>query len=125
MSDKNKELNRVEPLRTLSDEQLITERKLPRRSFLGASGALIAGVSGIASGMYAAVRQDDPNKRPNNDPPKPEDRPKPDDQPKPEDRPKSEEERKAEERRRKAEERRKAQDRPKPDDTPKPDDPHR
>ena len=102
-----------------SDDEIMTERKLARRSFLGSGGALLMAVGGIST-TYAA-QQDDPNKRPD-DKPRPEDKPRPDDKPRaedkarPEDREKAEARRKREERER--EERRKAQD---PD---KPADPH-
>lgn len=111
-----------QPLRTLKDEDIVTARKFPRRSFLSTSGALLAGVAGIVSGAPLAGLQD-PSKRPEDQPkpddrPKPEDRPKPDDQSKPEDRPKPDERRKSEDKRRKRD------DHPNPDDAQKKTDPH-
>ena len=88
---------------TLTDDDIVTERKLPRRSFLNSSGALLAGIVGMVSGARSSAQEADPNKRP-------EDQPKPDDKRKPDDR-------------RKADDKRKTEDRPKPDDKRKPEDP--
>ncbi|HKW89326.1 MAG TPA: hypothetical protein VJN21_11285 [Candidatus Acidoferrales bacterium] len=43
----------------LTDEQIVTERKLGRRSFLAATGALLLGAAALASGVVA---QDAPQK---------------------------------------------------------------
>ncbi len=74
------------PLETLTDEQIVTERRLPRRSFLGATGALLTGAAGIVSGVRASTvrnspyddpkRPDDPDKRPADPDKRPEDREK-------------------------------------------------
>lgn len=71
MSDENRDL---ESLQTIKDDQIVTERKLPRRSFLGTTGAFLAGAAGIVSGVRAASvrnsthddpkKPDDPDKRP-------------------------------------------------------------
>ena len=81
--------NEVRPdaIRTISDDEIMTERKLARRSFLGSGGALLMAVGGIST-TYAA-QQDDPNKRPD-DKPRPEDKPRPDDKPRAEDKAKPE-----------------------------------
>lgn len=58
----------LEPLRTVTDDEIVTERRLPRRSFLSASGALLAGATGIVSSLRASglghPAQDDPDKKP-------------------------------------------------------------
>lgn len=68
MSDRKTELSDLEPIRTITDDQIVTERKLPRRSFLSRSGALLAGATGIVSGLKASgfhhSAQDDPDKKP-------------------------------------------------------------
>lgn len=120
MNEKNAESYKPESLRTLRDEEIITERNLPRRSFLSTSGALLAGIAGMVSGAHA-MAQDDPKKRPDDAPKpddqrKPEDRPKPDDQPKPEDRRKSDDAQKQEERRKRDESRKRSSDPDKPTD---------
>jgi hypothetical protein len=43
--------------KTVRDEQILTERKFPRRSFLTATGALLAGAVAIASGVRASAQQ--------------------------------------------------------------------
>jgi hypothetical protein len=110
MSDRNFEPDKRDLPRTITDEEIVTERMLPRRSFLQSSGALFAGVAGIVTGARAAA-QDDPDKRPD-DARKPEHRPNPDDAQKPEDRPKPDDTRKPEHRR-------KSDDQAKPEDAPK------
>ncbi len=68
MSDKKTEVTNVESLQTIADDQIVTERKLPRRSFLGTTGALLAGAAGIVAGVRASNIQDsgqnDPDKKP-------------------------------------------------------------
>lgn len=58
----------LDPLRTVTDDQIVTERTLPRRSFLSRTGALLAGATGIVSGIRASglgySAQDDPDKKP-------------------------------------------------------------
>ena len=41
MIEKNSEVTDVELLQTITDDQIITERRLPRRSFLSATGVLL------------------------------------------------------------------------------------
>jgi hypothetical protein len=43
--------------KTVRDEQILTERKFPRRSFLTATGALLAGAVAIASGVRASAQE--------------------------------------------------------------------
>lgn len=43
-------------LKTVTNEQIVTERKFPRRSFLTATGALLAGAVAIASGVRASAQ---------------------------------------------------------------------
>ncbi len=65
MADKDTELTNLESLRTVTDDQIVTERRLPRRSFLNRTGALLAGAAGIVSGLRAStLQQDDPDKKP-------------------------------------------------------------
>lgn len=108
MNETNAEPYKPESLRTLRDEEIITERNLPRRSFLSTSGALLLGIAGMVSGAHA-MAQDDPKKRPD-------DAPKPDDQRKPEDRRKSDDAQKQEERRKRDESRKRSSDPDKPTD---------
>jgi len=42
---------------TLTDGQIVTERKHPRRSFLTATGALLAGAAAIVSGVHAEPQE--------------------------------------------------------------------
>lgn len=63
-----------EPLTTLTDDEIVTERKLARRSFLSRTGAVLAGAAGIVAGLRAATvknaspddpkKPEDPDKRP-------------------------------------------------------------
>lgn len=62
MSEKDSELQNLESLRTVTDEEIVTERTVPRRSFLRSSGALLAGAAGIVAGGQV-LAQDDPDKR--------------------------------------------------------------
>ena len=87
----DKKTENVESLPSLTDDQIVTERKVARRSFVATSGALLAGAAGLLAGLRAAtartVSQDDPKPRPD-DPPRPEDpdrRPADPDKPRPED----------------------------------------
>lgn len=56
------------PKVTVTDEQIVTERKFPRRSFLAATGTLLAGAVAIASGVRASAQQADPDKKKPADP---------------------------------------------------------
>ncbi len=67
MVDKNIETPDSESPRTLTDDEIVTERKVRRRSFLSTTGAVLIGAAGIVSGASASGLhnpQDDPNKRP-------------------------------------------------------------
>lgn len=55
---------RPESVRSISDEDIVTERKLPRRSFLRTSGALLASGAGVVATAGMARAQDDPDKKP-------------------------------------------------------------
>lgn len=74
MIDKNNEAADLESLETLTDDQIVTERKLPRRSFLGTTGAILAGAAGIVSGLRAATRQNAPQNDPDRKPADPDKR---------------------------------------------------
>lgn len=65
---------------TLSDGQIVTERKIPRRSFFIAAGALVAGSAAlVACGNNAGQGRADPDqKRPDPDQQKAPARPDPD-----------------------------------------------
>jgi hypothetical protein len=56
MADRNLKAVNPELSRTLTDDQIVTEKKLPRRSFLSAAGTLLAGgaVAIVAAGRAAA-----------------------------------------------------------------------
>jgi hypothetical protein len=45
----------MEPLRSITDDQIVTERKLPRRSFLSSTGALLGGAAAIVAGLRAST----------------------------------------------------------------------
>lgn len=66
MSKQNIKSTESESLQTVTDDQIVTERKLPRRSFLSTTGAVLAGAAGIVAGVRAATirnaSQDDPKK---------------------------------------------------------------
>jgi outer membrane biosynthesis protein TonB len=68
MTDRKTEKPDLEPLRTVTDDEIVTERRLPRRSFLSTSGVLLAGATGIVSGVRASglphSAQEDPHKKP-------------------------------------------------------------
>jgi hypothetical protein len=68
MAEKNPEALKPNSTQSLTDDQMITERKRPRRSFLSASGALVVGAAAIASGVRAAAQNTDPDKKPPTDP---------------------------------------------------------
>jgi hypothetical protein len=67
MSDGKAEGPGLNPL-SITDDEIVTERRLPRRSFLSATGALLAGATGVVSGLRASglrhQGQDDPDKKP-------------------------------------------------------------
>lgn len=57
MAEKDPKVVRPESSHTLTDEQIVTERKMPRRSFLTAAGALLVGAAALASGVRAVAQQ--------------------------------------------------------------------
>ena len=73
----DKKTEDVESLRSLTDEQIVTERRVARRSFLTSSGAVLTGAAGLVAGLRAAaartVSHDDPKPRPDDPPPPPPD----------------------------------------------------
>jgi hypothetical protein len=77
MADTNPKGVNQESIRTLTDDQIVTERKLPRRSFLTATGTLLAGAAALVSGVRAAAqdtgqekKESDPDKKKESDPDK-------------------------------------------------------
>jgi hypothetical protein len=65
MSDEKRKAVNQEPARTLTDGEIVTERKLPRRSFLTAAGTVLAGGAlAIVSGTRAAAQQPDSDAKP-------------------------------------------------------------
>ena len=53
-----------ETARNLNDDQIITERKHPRRAFLGVAGALLAGgAAALVSGLNAEAQDAPPAKK--------------------------------------------------------------
>lgn len=72
MADKDPEVVNQEPSGTVTDDQIVTERKMPRRSFLAATGAFLAGAAVIASSVRAAAQEttSDPDKKKGSDPDK-------------------------------------------------------
>jgi hypothetical protein len=71
-------------LQTLRDDQIVTEKAVPRRSFLTATGAiLVGGAAALVFGRTAIAQSQDPDKPRNPDPDKPQDPNKPQDPDKP------------------------------------------
>jgi hypothetical protein len=69
MAEKDPKVVKQESSRTLTDEQIVTERKMPRRSFLTAAGALLVGAAALASGVRAVAQQgSDPDSKKAADP---------------------------------------------------------
>ena len=65
------DLNKREFSQTLTDEQIITERNLPRRSFLARTGvALAGGAAALILGRTAGAQAQDPDKPKGGDPDK-------------------------------------------------------
>ena len=63
MPDATRDNNNQESARTLTDEQVVTKRKLPARKFLSAAGMLLAtGALAVASGAPTAPQTQDPDK---------------------------------------------------------------
>ena len=67
MTDKNNDSANPELPRTVTDDQIVTERRFPRRSFLSATGAVLTGAIGIASSLRASP-QSDPDQKKASDP---------------------------------------------------------
>src|SRR5438067_2477769 len=81
---------------TLTNEEIVTERRLRRRAFLSATGVFVAGgaasvVAGARTLAQQVIQNDqpkqDPDKPRHTDQPKPSDQPPPTDQPRPSDQP--------------------------------------
>ena len=73
MDEKNREGANSKSSRSLTDDQIVTEKKLPRRSFLSTSGLFLAGgAAAIVSGVRAKAAS--PDDAPRRDPDKPADR---------------------------------------------------
>lgn len=69
MAEKDPKVVGQESSQTLTDEQIVTERKMPRRSFLTAAGALLVGAAALASGVRAVAQQgSDPDSKKATDP---------------------------------------------------------
>lgn len=69
MAEKDPRVVKQESSQTLMDEQIVTERKMPRRSFLTAAGALLVGAAALASGVRAVAQQgSDPDSKKAADP---------------------------------------------------------
>ena len=54
---KNPKVVNQESSRTVTDDQIVTERKSPRRSFLTATGAVLAAAAAIVSGARAEPQE--------------------------------------------------------------------
>src|SRR6266568_4354232 len=64
MAVKKTEASNQESPRALSDDQIVTKRKLPRRSFLTAAGTILAGGAvAMVSGGRAAAQETTPEKK--------------------------------------------------------------
>ena len=73
-----------QPPQTLKDEQIVTEKVVPRRSFLAATGAvLMSGAAALVLGKTAGAQSQDPDKPKPADPDK--QKPEDPDKPKPAD----------------------------------------
>src|SRR5215469_9899144 len=63
-------VNQASP-RTITDEQIVTEKSLPRRSFLTTTGAvLVGGAAALVLGTNALGQSQDPDKAKTQDPDK-------------------------------------------------------
>lgn len=63
--DEGREVVNQESPRTLTDKEMVTERRVPRRSFLTAAGTLLAGGAlAIVSGRRAAAQEPDSDAKP-------------------------------------------------------------
>ena len=74
MTDSKPEELDPESTQTLTDDQIVTESKLQRRSFLATAGAFVAGAAAVVAGARAtdllASPQNDPDKKKASDPDK-------------------------------------------------------
>lgn len=68
MAEKDAKDGKQQRPQTVTDEQIVTTTKFPRRSFLTATGALLAGAVAVASGMRASAQEQDPDKKKPTDP---------------------------------------------------------
>lgn len=59
MAEKSKEVVNGQNAKSLSEEQIVTERTLSRRSFLTSTGALLAGAVALATGMPLMAQEKD------------------------------------------------------------------
>ena len=76
MTEQNLKAPNPHASRTLTDDQIVTVRKLPRRSFLSATGVILAGAAAVVTGARAMAQ--DPDKRPADPDKRPADSDKPD-----------------------------------------------
>lgn len=78
MRDTNEKGFNSHSARTLTDEQIVTEKTVPRRSFLARTGAvLFGGATALLLGRTAGAQAQDPDKPRTPDPDKPQDPDKP------------------------------------------------
>lgn len=69
MSEKDPEAVNPDAPQILTDDQIVTERKVPRRSFMTAAGTLLVGGAGIlALGRRAAAQDTDSDAKKESDP---------------------------------------------------------
>jgi hypothetical protein len=68
MAEKDAKIVKQGKSQSVTDEQIKTERKFPRRSFLVATGTLLAGAVALASGVRASAQQSDPDSKKASDP---------------------------------------------------------
>jgi hypothetical protein len=74
MTEKNSEAPNSNLSRTLTDDQIVTEKKVQRRSFLSATGIVLAGAAAIVSGVRATAGGLNADDKPRSDPDKPADK---------------------------------------------------
>ncbi|MGH9404276.1 MAG: hypothetical protein ACRD3D_00400 [Terriglobia bacterium] len=63
MTNQDSQLKNPKQPQTLTDDQIVTERKLPRRSFLATGGVFLAGAAALVSGARAFAEQDPDKKK--------------------------------------------------------------
>ncbi|MGH9608260.1 MAG: hypothetical protein ACRD34_01165 [Bryobacteraceae bacterium] len=61
MADKGPEATDGQPSLTLSDDQIVTERVFPRRSFVTAASAFLIGAGALVCGVQAQGQTSDPD----------------------------------------------------------------